>query len=383
MHLRTVLLPPAWLLVALLLPARATADALMRIFTVQNEATGEVNFVGRNEGYCPYQIQVSFSALVNYVTTTPLPHHAVVPPDGRDHPLLTIRPRGPEQARYEARYLIELGDPAARPDTAWAYLFPFGHGQRYRVSQGYGGSYSHADKYALDFEMEAGTPVTAMRAGVVVDVKQDSDQGGPDASYQQAGNYVLVCHADGSLASYAHLRQNGVVKAVGDVVEAGELLAYSGNTGWTLGPHLHVEILRPVVMALRSMPTRFLAPAGPPVQPRTGRLYYGYHPGGAPFAVAEVLAPAGAAGYQAPVTQHDSVVVVKRTGDDGTMLVFIQNGTDGDKEATLHFELRNLDPTGPVPDRVRVPARTELFLFSATVGNPAQPAGYRLKMAVR
>jgi murein DD-endopeptidase MepM/ murein hydrolase activator NlpD len=61
------------------------------------------------------------------------------------------------------------------------------------------------------------------------------------------GNTVIVDHADGRQTRYAHLSRE-LVRA-GDVVEEGQILGKSGNSGRSTGPHLHFEVLvngRPV-----------------------------------------------------------------------------------------------------------------------------------------
>ncbi|GLY02768.1 M23 family metallopeptidase [Actinoplanes sp. NBRC 101535] len=66
------------------------------------------------------------------------------------------------------------------------------------------------------------------------------------------GNHVIVEHADGTCAAYAHLRRGSVRVRAGDRVAAGEQLAEVGNTGNTSEPHLHVQLMddpRPVAAA--------------------------------------------------------------------------------------------------------------------------------------
>ena len=54
------------------------------------------------------------------------------------------------------------------------------------------------------------------------------------------GNCVEVRHSDGVLAKYLHLSENKVEP--GDRVSAGDVLALSGNTGHSTGPHLHYQL---------------------------------------------------------------------------------------------------------------------------------------------
>ncbi|WP_314824397.1 peptidoglycan DD-metalloendopeptidase family protein, partial [Prevotella histicola] len=56
------------------------------------------------------------------------------------------------------------------------------------------------------------------------------------------GRYVIVQHSDGYETLYAHLDKNGVAVSVGDKVSENDVIAKSGNTGGSTGPHLHIEI---------------------------------------------------------------------------------------------------------------------------------------------
>ena len=55
---------------------------------------------------------------------------------------------------------------------------------------------------------------------------------------------VVVQHPDGTMAHYCHLAPNSSKVRVGTKVRAGELLAASGNTGFTSGPHLHFAVFK-------------------------------------------------------------------------------------------------------------------------------------------
>lgn len=58
-------------------------------------------------------------------------------------------------------------------------------------------------------------------------------------------NFVLIEHDGGYRSAYLHLKQGFASSAgikVGDRIKAGELIGYSGNSGWSTGAHLHVEV---------------------------------------------------------------------------------------------------------------------------------------------
>ena len=83
----------------------------------------------------------------------------------------------------------------------------------------------------LDISANRGTAVHAPAAGTVVFA-------GTQPEY---GNAVIVDHGQEIKSLYGHLSQ--VAVQPGQKVERGTLLAYSGNTGRSSGPHLHYEIL--------------------------------------------------------------------------------------------------------------------------------------------
>ncbi|MDB5197061.1 MAG: peptidase [Flaviaesturariibacter sp.] len=125
----------------------------------------------------------------------------------------------------------------------YVYNLPFQKGAAYKVVQGYGGLFSHKHKAALDFGMPEGTPVHAARGGIIYSFKDDSDEGGPFSKYEKAANYIIIRHADGSYGCYWHLKKNGVVVKKGSVAK-GQLIGYSGSTGFVLRPHLHFTVKR-------------------------------------------------------------------------------------------------------------------------------------------
>lgn len=84
----------------------------------------------------------------------------------------------------------------------------------------------------LDIAVPVGSYVRASGPGVVLEA-------GEDAVY---GRYVEIEHAEDFRSLYAHNSWTFVSK--GDSVEAGEVIALSGNTGRSTAPHLHLEIAR-------------------------------------------------------------------------------------------------------------------------------------------
>lgn len=82
-----------------------------------------------------------------------------------------------------------------------------------------------------DFAVNTGTPIYAPADGVV-EVIRPSKKG--------SGNFLRLLHGYGFSSSYSHLSKFASKR--GDFVKKGDLIAYSGNSGLTSGPHLHYEV---------------------------------------------------------------------------------------------------------------------------------------------
>lgn len=90
--------------------------------------------------------------------------------------------------------------------------------------------------YGTDFRASVGTPVKSVSDGVVLGTG-DTDLACPKASF---GKWIFIEHNNGLSSTYAHLSQIKVKK--GDRVSRGSVIGYSGNTGSSTGPHLHLSV---------------------------------------------------------------------------------------------------------------------------------------------
>ena len=157
----------------------------------------------------------------------------------------------------EARRFRSLQKGKIKDDSSFVYALPYAVDTKHRLVQGYFSRFTHRNRAALDFKMKIGTPVYAARGGVVTRVKEDGDKGGLDAAYRQYGNNIIINHNDGTRAGYWHLQHNGIVVNVGDTVQQGQLIGYSGNTGYTAFPHLHFIVWKSEAGNWRQIGTRF------------------------------------------------------------------------------------------------------------------------------
>ncbi|TCJ18962.1 M23 family metallopeptidase [Flaviaesturariibacter flavus] len=172
------------------------------------------------------------------------------------------------------RYFTAMGDvsPAAR-SRDHVYDLPYAKDAAYQIFQGYNGVFSHAGENALDFSMPEGTEILAVREGTVVQVVQENDRSCATADCKKYNNYITILHPDGTFAHYAHIRKNGATVKPGDSVKTGDRIAYSGNVGWSSGPHLHLVIFSAGFDRWNTLPVRFRVEEGRPALLREGVTY--------------------------------------------------------------------------------------------------------------
>lgn len=179
---------------------------------------------------------------------------------------------------YLSSYGWVRGSAFAKHDDNYLYRLPFANGSRVKVSQGFNDSPSHRgmSAYAIDFSLPVGTPIYASREGEVVGIEVSNTLGGDSPKYRPYMNYLNIRHSDGTLGNYCHLMQSGAMVKIGDKVKRGQLIAYSGSTGYCTAPHLHfsVSMVDPVSMRRpKSLPIKLETLEGIATYPRDGDRY--------------------------------------------------------------------------------------------------------------
>jgi murein DD-endopeptidase len=156
----------------------------------------------------------------------------------RGGPWIAIR--GPANTSGHRLSFVALGGDAAVPQrfaVDWAMFGPEGtlfHGDSTVAANWYGfGQTVHAVATGVVVSARDGTPDRA-----AFSVKPVSVLSADEAT----GNVVVLKLDDGRFATYAHLKQGSVRVKVGARVNTGEALAALGNTGNSLGPHLHFHL---------------------------------------------------------------------------------------------------------------------------------------------
>lgn len=98
------------------------------------------------------------------------------------------------------------------------------------------GAYNGKGHNGIDFAARVGTPVKAARFGVVVGTGNTDIVRG----CYSFGKWVMVKHDNGLATLYAHLSQ--ITVSQGEGLSTGDLVGYSGQTGFATGPHLHFAV---------------------------------------------------------------------------------------------------------------------------------------------
>ncbi|OGF76052.1 hypothetical protein A3G54_02265 [Candidatus Giovannonibacteria bacterium RIFCSPLOWO2_12_FULL_44_15] len=116
--------------------------------------------------------------------------------------------------------------------------------------------YNQNSHNGIDLRASVGTQIMAAEDGVVKG-SGNSDIACPGGSY---GKWILIEHQNHLSTVYAHL---SVIKvSQGEAVKRGDLIAYSGDTGYTTGPHLHFTVYDARTVQMKSSRVCGILPYG-------------------------------------------------------------------------------------------------------------------------
>ena len=116
------------------------------------------------------------------------------------------------------------------------FCSPIGSGWESRVTSEFGNRIDpitgkRKGHTGMDLAVPTGTPIRAALPGTVTVSKYNA--GG-------YGYYVMIDHGNGLTTLYGHCSQ--LLARAGQTVQAGDIIALSGSTGRSTGPHLHFEV---------------------------------------------------------------------------------------------------------------------------------------------
>ncbi|TGL77309.1 M23 family metallopeptidase [Leptospira yasudae] len=240
----------------------------------------KVEFYVQNKtpsGEYPFVVYFNFTTLENFESDVALPFHFVSKGSPEPKKILTLSYIDSNKAgSYSSSIYIKAGDINAPKNKDIVYRLPFETASR--VGQGYNGKSTHAGElpYAIDFSLPEGSLILAAREGLVIAAEDKFRSGGTTSYFKDKANYIRILHKDGSIAEYGHLRYKGVLVPIGKIVQSGEKIGLSGNTGFSSAPHLHFHVLRPTMsfQGLETFPTNFETDEGILGELKRGVVYW-------------------------------------------------------------------------------------------------------------
>ena len=158
-----------------------------------------------------------------------------------------------EVGDFEAQLRAEIDPTSFPPPGTKVFSHPIAD---HYVTQKFGKTidarrlYVSGTHNGTDFRAAPGTIIMAAGAGEVT-ATGDTDKACPGASY---GRWVLIKHKNGLSTLYAHLE---LIKVrVGSELDAGDTVGYSGNTGYSTGPHLHFTVYVSSAVRIVDLPSK-------------------------------------------------------------------------------------------------------------------------------
>jgi len=216
-----------------------------------------------NDEYCPISIQVNLK-LTNMKSTEGNNKVFVIPARSKKYTITDLLIVSKTKAHgYGLQSTVGLGDSEKNTyDEEFKYYLPYKKGEAYTINQGYNGIYTHKNKNALDFDMPIGTEIHAAREGIVVKIEDSNNKHCLEEKCMKYDNFILVYQPDGTFASYAHIKKNGAAVKEGDLIAIGQLIGYSGDVGYSNGPHLHFDVSTIQLKTQKTVKTVFLVGDG-------------------------------------------------------------------------------------------------------------------------
>tara|TARA_B100000745_G_scaffold292473_1_gene233364 strand:+ start:23417 stop:24697 length:1281 start_codon:yes stop_codon:yes gene_type:complete len=139
---------------------------------------------------------------------------------------------------FEAELQYILDPTSIPPAGKGVFMWPVSN---VRITQYFGntkfaksGAYNGSGHNGVDMGVPIGTPVMAVLSG---NVRATGNTDAYPGCYSY-GKWVLIEHVNGLTTLYAHLSDIAVTP--GEPVATGQVIAYSGNSGFSTGPHLHL-----------------------------------------------------------------------------------------------------------------------------------------------
>ncbi|MGN1277119.1 MAG: murein hydrolase activator EnvC family protein [Floccifex sp.] len=147
-------------------------------------------------------------------------------------------------------------------DKVSGFISPISGGGKSAGTWAYPGGGLHL---GLDWAVSIGTVVVAPASGIIIYASNPAPTNGGYLGnwagwpYGGGNTIEMLCDVNGTLyaISFAHLAQEGFAVSAGQTVSQGQVIALTGNSGNSSGPHCHIEIINLGSMSVSEAIARF------------------------------------------------------------------------------------------------------------------------------
>lgn len=179
----------------------------------------------------PYYVIVYFNEIQGLTSSRLFPYIELV--HSGLNQLFTLKKTSENCSSYfKYRYRYLDGDPKAKHNDEFPYLFPVKHGNSCKVSSlTYVGKFINKEApgtwAAYGFKVNPEDTIFASRGGVVIEVEEDFITPKDVPFFSSNRNAIRILHADGTIARYKNFKKDGIFPEVGDRIYAGTPIGIS------------------------------------------------------------------------------------------------------------------------------------------------------------
>jgi hypothetical protein len=223
----------------------AQDNSLKVNYEVRNDRSVQLNFEKDDPG--THTVVLTFSTLIN----SSGPDRRVLTASGRSGRLETLTPSNKDQnITFSYSYSYIRGKLKPRVNNDMVYLLPYKKGKKTKayessyVNAMYFGNTTPDDWKAYHFYTDAEDTVTAIRKGIVVDIKNMYETASPgEVAYKSSLNEMTIEHPDGTLATYRGFKKGSFMVEVGQTVLPGTALGINSKYSSTRGYNISLIII--------------------------------------------------------------------------------------------------------------------------------------------
>ena len=134
----------------------------------------------------------------------------------------------------------------------WRYAYDF-------VIEKNGKTYKNSGEFLEDY-YAFGKEVVSPINGYVVDLRADLPDNfiGNVDRINNWGNYIIISSNNGYFVEISHLMQNSINVKIGDYIQAGQIIAKCGNSGYSPQPHIHIQVQKYATLGSETIAFKFI-----------------------------------------------------------------------------------------------------------------------------